>query len=190
MPFSSEAALSRPSSIDDVGLGHVGRDQPHVLQRLDPHAAQADQHDRAPVGIALGADHQLEPARAHRLDQHAVELQLGPVRRHVGVQALPALAQRRFVGQADDDAADVALVRQLARLRLDDDRVADVGRDAQRLVDAARQRAVRHCEAGRGEPGLALVLGAARPTAAAASGSGSGAAVPALARAARCSASP
>ena len=60
------------------------------------------------------------------------------------MQALPALAQRGGIGQADDDAADVALVRQLARLRLDDDRVADVGGDGERFVDAARQRALRN----------------------------------------------
>ena len=63
----------------DVFFSHVGRDQANILQRLDPDAAQTDQHDRAPVGVALGADDELQAARAHRFDQRAVEPQLGPM---------------------------------------------------------------------------------------------------------------
>jgi hypothetical protein len=91
MPFQQGGRLEPAELVDDVGLGHVGGNEPHVLQRLDPHAAEADQHDRSPVGIALGADDELEAARSHRFDQHAVELQLGPVRRHVGMQAAASL---------------------------------------------------------------------------------------------------
>src|SRR6516165_3357818 len=57
-------------------------------------------------------------ARAHRLDQRAVEPQTGTMAAYVVVQLLPGFAQRGLIGEADQHAADIALVRQFAGLRL------------------------------------------------------------------------
>ncbi len=79
--------------------------------------------------------------------------------RHAGVQIPPRFAHCRFVLQADQHPAHVAFVRQLARLRLQHDRVADAFRDAHGIVGAARQATSGHGQAGAGQPGLALVFG-------------------------------
>ena len=47
----------------DLVFGEVGRHQPHVAQRFDPDAAEAQHQDRTPTPIAPRADHELEPRR-------------------------------------------------------------------------------------------------------------------------------
>ena len=58
---------------ENFGVAHVRRQQARILQDLGLHAAKADEDDRSPIRIVAAADDQLDAARAHRLDQHAVE---------------------------------------------------------------------------------------------------------------------
>ena len=92
--------------------------EPDVADRFDPNAAEADQQYRAPGRIALRADHQLETAPAHLLDQTAVENDTRRPRSDVAHHRLPRLAQRRVVGDVQRHAAGLGLVRERGSLRL------------------------------------------------------------------------
>ena len=62
-PRSSAAPLSLPISSTIRSSVRSAGSRTHVVQRLDPHPAETDQNDRAPLRVALGADHHLD-ARA------------------------------------------------------------------------------------------------------------------------------
>ena len=117
--------------------------QPDILQHLDPDAAQADHQHGASLRVAFGAEHHFNARRGHCLDQHAIELQLGPGLADAGVQAGPGLAQGARIGDADPQAADLGLLRQLRGLRLQHDWVADSMRGIEGIGQAARRAAGR-----------------------------------------------
>ena len=77
----------------------------------------------------------------------------------IGRDTVPGSQQRRVVGDVEDDAAGVALMRQRGGLRLQDDGIADPLCDLARLVGIARQCAFRDGDAERRQQRLALILG-------------------------------
>ena len=136
--------MQQAGALELVELGHdavarkVRRHQPHVVERLGPDAAEPDQHDRSPVGIAPRADDQLDAGRRHRLDQHAVERE---ARLPCNAVRAPRGLERGCVGDIQRDAARVALVGERGGLRLQRDRIADARRDLFRLASMSRASA-------------------------------------------------
>ena len=96
--------------------------------------------------VAARADDQLEPRRGHRLDQHAVEDEARASRGQWS-RTVPGARERCIVGEVEDHAARVALMRERGGLRLEHDRIADPLGDRARLVGIARERACRDRDA-------------------------------------------
>ena len=145
--------------LDDLRLVSVSGQQLHVAQRLDPDAAKAQQQDRAPTGIALGADHQLDASRRHLFDQDAVELHIGRGALDACHHRVPRGAQRGLVGEIQHDAAGLGLVRQRRGLRLQRHRIADALCHRSRLVRGARKLSLGHAHASGLEHLLAEPFG-------------------------------
>ena len=113
----------RAQAIDHLVRVEVGdRRQPErdVAQQLDQHAAQAADHERPEGRVADDADQRLEPPLDLALQQHAVERVPAAARRSRSVATAVAHLVRRL--EAEDDAADVALVHEAGRDRLGDQR--------------------------------------------------------------------
>ncbi len=111
-----------------------------VIDDFNRDAALAEQ-DHGPEEHVVGdADHQFERARLryHFLDDEAVESRLGPCRlyprRHRRRRA-PHSFRRR---EAERDAADIALMRDVGRINLERDRSLDRGRDGRGIVRVLR----------------------------------------------------
>src|SRR5580704_9529524 len=77
--------------LDDAVAVDSGGKNPDIVQRLDPDAAEADGEDRSPPWLAPRADHQFEPRRRHRFDQHAVEDKVRMRLADIGSNDIPRL---------------------------------------------------------------------------------------------------
>ena len=148
-------SLQLADLIDNLVFGQIGRHQPHVAKGLDPDAAQADHHDRAPSWIAARADDEFEPAWRHGFHQNAIELQARLRACHAGMQRRPRFAYGLAVGHAKDDTAGLRLVSELCGLRFHRHGIADAIGNRDRCVGAAGEFACRRPHAERGQHLLA-----------------------------------
>src|SRR5580704_7794347 len=87
--------------LDDAVAVDSGGKNPDIVQRLDPDAAEADGEDRSPPWLAPRADHQFEPRRRHRFDQHAVEDKVRLRLADSGRDTVPGPQQRCTVGDGE-----------------------------------------------------------------------------------------
>jgi hypothetical protein len=113
-----------------------------VARQLDVHAAGATGHDGAEQGIGRCADEQLDAVGCHRLHEEAVEL--GPVRGQALAHRVGGAAHGGGRAQVERDAADVALVQQPRRDRLQRYRRGQLGCGSCRC--GWRGRGARGCE--------------------------------------------
>ena len=110
--MSSAAPLSCASSSTIAAGVEIGRQHPHIVQRLGQDAAEADHENAAPIGIVARTKNELHARARHCLDEHAVERKSGRALAMSAWSFVPACDERRVIGEAENDAADVALVRE------------------------------------------------------------------------------
>ena len=119
-PRSSAALLSSCSSRAMPSRVRSGGHQSNVLQNLSLHAAEAGEHDGTPLGVVAAPDDQFRTARAHRLDQDAVQFQTRTMPGDIGMQAIPPVARstrrpsspiprRRHRSYAEDRSTELSM---------------------------------------------------------------------------------
>ena len=122
-------------------------------------AARAEHDDRAELAVLLHAEDQLVVDLAHHLlDRDALDGRIGRALPHAGEHLGVAALEVRARAQAEFDAAGRVLVGDLVRHDLEDDRVAELLRRDERLVDALHDPLRDHRHAVRHEEALRLLL--------------------------------
>ena len=108
-------------------VGRIERQRTHrdVAQHLGEDAAGADHHRRAELAVMGDADDHLDAVGCHLLHEHAVD-----ARRRVDLRGLvdelgEGRPHRVGVGDTHLDETDIALVREVGRRDLHDDRIAE-----------------------------------------------------------------
>ena len=154
---SSCAARVRPDEVARQQAVERRQRDRSVAQHFDRHAAEAERQHRTEVGIARKAAQQLAAVRpAHeRLHQHADELRLRHALGELHADGLESLHDGGIVGDIEQHAADVGLVRDATRQHLEHDRIADAPGGAHRIVGARREQRARDRQAETREQLLA-----------------------------------
>ena len=135
------------------GAIHRDRGDPegHVLQHLDKDPAQAEHDGRAEGGVVdRSADH-LGAGGRHLGDQNAVNIGIGLVLPGVVQDGLERRAHAVGVLDVDLHPAGIALVQDVRRDDLQDDGVAALCRDPDRLIRRLGQRGLGHRNLVAGE---------------------------------------
>jgi hypothetical protein len=146
-----------------VGQAHVQRRQGErpVGDHLDRRAAVAKQDHRTELRVFGGADDQLVRIRApdHRLHDEAIDPGLGRGLGDAAAQRLDRCKDLVRVRQVEGDAADVGLVRDVARKDFERDRKPDLMGGGHCLLGVGYSACIRHRDAVRGEQIFRLGLG-------------------------------
>ena len=125
-----------------------------VLEHFNEHSAQTNHHHRTELGIARDACEQFQSRRRHGLHRDAFESRVGSLLREICANPREGLAHFELRSQAQRDAADVALVRDIGRKHLEHDReAAPLGR-RRGFVGAAGRLGHLGCDADRFEDPL------------------------------------
>jgi hypothetical protein len=118
-----------------VGPGDGGEPEHHLADGLGQHAAEAEHHARAELGVAHDAGDQFADALHHGRDQDS-DVAVG--RLGGAEQLLSGAAQRRLVGEPESDQASLGLVRDRRAAELGHHRIPEPaagGRGSVRVGD-------------------------------------------------------
>ena len=130
-----------------------------IAAELDQHAAGTDRHDRPELRIAPHADEELELARAHGLDEAALDSgtrQAACERRH---DLAPGVLEGAPLRQAELDGAHLALVHELPANGLERHRIADPLRRLDRPLERGAHLFAGDLDAVARDEALGLRLG-------------------------------
>src|SRR5579863_80109 len=106
-PREERRGLEPPDLVAYFNSGHASRDDPNVVERFGPNAAQPDDDDGPPIRIAACADDHLDSRRVKCFDQDSIEDHLGSPPPYSIVQRIPSLIDHGSIENAFRDAADV-----------------------------------------------------------------------------------
>ena len=133
-----------------------------VAEQLDKNPAEADHHDWTEQRVSHHPENGFNPRRDHRRDQHAVDQGLRKRAGDALADARVGQTHRRFVGEVEDNSADIGLVRDVGRDDLEHHREADLGSAADCIVGACRELLAGNTQTGLAQQLLGLVLREAR----------------------------